>query len=39
MLEPGELAPNFPVGDRTLYSIIEGRSGVVFFFPKAFTAG
>jgi peroxiredoxin len=39
MLDPGELAPNFPVGDKTLYELIEGRSGVVFFFPKAFTAG
>jgi peroxiredoxin len=39
MLEVGELAPDFPVGNRTLYSMIEGRSGVVFFFPKAFTAG
>jgi peroxiredoxin len=39
MLKPGAIAPDFAVGERSLYGILEQRSAVVFFFPKAFTPG
>ena len=39
MLRRGEVAPDFPVGGRTLYQILGERSAVVFFYPKAFTPG
>jgi peroxiredoxin Q/BCP len=39
MLRVGETAPDFAIGDTTLYKILEKSSAVVFFFPKAFTAG
>jgi peroxiredoxin len=39
MLEPGDVAPDFPIGERTLYDILRDHSAVVFFFPKAFTPG
>ena len=39
MLRRGEVAPDFPVGGRTLYQILDERSAVVFFYPKAFTPG
>jgi len=39
MLEAGQEAPDFRVGDRTLHQILEERTVVVFFFPKTFTAG
>jgi len=39
MLKRGETAPDFAVGGRTLYQILDERAAVVFFFPKAFTAG
>jgi len=41
MLKPGDEAPDFVVADgtRTLHRILEDRSAVVFFFPKAFTPG
>jgi peroxiredoxin len=39
MLEVGDIAPDFRIGDRTLYDILRDRSAVVFFFPKAFTPG
>jgi peroxiredoxin len=39
MLKRGEVAPDFPVGDRTLYKILDQQSAVVFFYPKAFTPG
>ncbi len=39
MLEPGENAPDFPLGQTTLFKILEKREAVVFFFPKAFTPG
>ena len=39
MLEPGDLAPDFAVGDRTLHQMLEERAGIVFFFPRAFGAG
>ena len=39
MLKQGETAPDFPVGDETLYGMLEKRSVVVFFFPKTFTSG
>lgn len=39
MLKAGDTAPDFAVGSRRLYQILEERSAVVFFFPKAFTPG
>lgn len=39
MLKRGEVAPDFAVGDRTLYKILDERAAVVFFYPKAFTPG
>ena len=39
MLKPGDPAPDFPVGDETLYQILAQRKVAVYFFPKAFTPG
>ncbi len=39
MLGVGDIAPDFAVRDTSLHRILERRSAVVFFFPKAFTAG
>ena len=39
MLKPGEAAPDFAVGDTTLYRLLARGPAVVFFFPKAFTPG
>ena len=39
MLEEGDIAPDFKIGDRSLYDLLEQRSVVVFFFPKVFTPG
>ena len=39
MLDVGDVAPDFAVGDTTLRRILETQSAVVFFFPKAFTPG
>jgi peroxiredoxin len=39
VLKRGAVAPDFAVGDRTLYGILAERSAVVFFFPRAFTPG
>ncbi len=39
MLKRGEVAPDFPVGEGSLYRMLEERAAVVFFFPKAFTPG
>lgn len=39
MLKAGAVAPDFAVGEGTLYQILEGKKAVVFFFPKAFTPG
>jgi peroxiredoxin len=39
MLKVGDPAPDFPIGDTTLYSLLAERAVAVFFFPKAFTPG
>ena len=39
VLKPGDIAPDFKVGDGTLYQMLARRAAVVFFFPKAFTPG
>ncbi len=39
MLRVGDAAPDFAVGQTTLHRILEQRTAVVFFFPKAFTPG
>ena len=39
MLERGDVAPDFRVGDHSLHEMLRERAVVVFFFPKAFTAG
>jgi peroxiredoxin len=39
LLAEGDPAPDFAVGKTTLRRILEQRSAVVFFFPKAFTPG
>jgi thioredoxin-dependent peroxiredoxin len=39
MLQPGDPAPDFRIGERSLYDILKERSAVVFFYPRAFTPG
>jgi thioredoxin-dependent peroxiredoxin len=39
MIEAGTVAPDFRVGDRSLYEVLGDGAVVVFFFPKAFTPG
>jgi peroxiredoxin len=39
VLELGDSAPDFRVADSTLHEMLEERTVVVFFFPKAFTPG
>lgn len=39
MLKPGDPAPDFPVGDRSLHQMLEDRAVVVFFFFKTFGVG
>ena len=39
MLEPGDVAPDFGVGNRTLHQMLKERAVAVFFFPRAFGAG
>ena len=39
MLKRGDIAPDFKVGETSLYAMLEERAAVVFFFPKAFTPG
>ena len=39
MLKAGTQAPDFAVGETSLYRILEQGGAVVFFFPKAFTPG
>jgi thioredoxin-dependent peroxiredoxin len=37
MLQMGSVAPDFAIGESTLYEALERGPAVVFFFPKAFT--
>ncbi len=39
MLNRGEIAPDFPIGETSLYELLEEHAVIVFFFPKAFTPG
>lgn len=39
MLAVGETAPDFPVGETSLYELLGEGPVVVWFFPKAFTPG
>ena len=39
MLRPGDAAPDFSVGDRSLHQMLEDRAVVVFFFFSTFGAG
>jgi len=39
MLKAGQDAPDFAIGDASLYDWLNDRATVVFFFPKAFTPG
>ncbi len=39
MLQRKEVAPDFRVGDRSLYDLLADHAVVAFFFPKAFTPG
>jgi peroxiredoxin len=39
MLKAGEIAPDFALGDATLYELLDQSRVVIFFFPKAFTSG
>jgi peroxiredoxin len=39
MLKKDDTAPDFAVGDSSLYQYLERSAVVVFFFPKAFTPG
>ncbi len=37
MLAAGDLAPDFAIGERTLYDILRTHVVVLFFFPRVFT--
>ena len=37
MLHMGTVAPDFAIGESSLYKVLEGGPAVVFFFPKAFS--
>ena len=39
VLKAGDLAPDFAVGQTTLFKLLDKGRAVVFFFPKAFTPG
>jgi peroxiredoxin len=39
MLEPGDPAPDFAVGKRTLHQMLDKRAVALFFYPKAFGVG
>ncbi len=39
MLSRGDVAPDFPVKERSLYQMLKERPVVVFFFPNTFTPG
>jgi len=39
MLKVGDDAPDFPIGDTSLYRLLEERAAAVFFFPRAFSPG
>jgi len=39
MLEPGDVAPDFAVGKRSLHQMLDERTVAVFFYPKAFGIG
>ena len=39
MLKKGTAAPDFKVGESSLYEYLDRSAVVVFFFPKAFTPG
>jgi peroxiredoxin len=39
VLKPGDEAPDFAVGETTLYALLGHGPVVLFFFPKAFTPG
>jgi peroxiredoxin len=39
MLQTGDPAPDFQVGERSLHQMLGEGKVVVFFFPKTFTAG
>jgi len=39
MLKKGTVAPDFKIGEGSLYQMLASRSVVLFFFPKAFTPG
>jgi peroxiredoxin len=39
VLQAGDVAPDFAIGQTTLSALLREREAVVFFFPKAFTPG
>ena len=39
MLNRGQAAPDFAIGEGSLHKLLADRSVVLFFFPKAFTPG
>jgi peroxiredoxin Q/BCP len=39
MLDAGTVAPDFAVGNETLYGLLAKGRAIVYFFPKAFTPG
>lgn len=39
MLNRGQAAPDFAIGEGSLHNLLTNRSVVLFFFPKAFTPG
>jgi peroxiredoxin len=39
VLRAGDQAPDFAFKETTLYRVLEEKTAVLFFFPKAFTPG
>ena len=39
MLKPGDVAPDFAVGDRSLHQMLEDGAVVISFYPKALGVG
>jgi peroxiredoxin len=39
VLQIGDPAPDFAVGETTLHRLLADKAAVVYFFPKAFTPG
>ena len=39
MLKPGDVAPDFAIGTRSLHQMLGEQAVALFFYPKAFGVG